>query len=40
MHAAGDDRLLDPLQSSTFDEQEWEWRPVARRADTARLPRP
>ena len=25
MHAAGDDRLLDPPQSSTFDEQEWEW---------------
>ena len=28
MHAAGDDRLLDPLQSSTFDEWEWEWDPV------------
>ena len=25
MHAAGDDRLLDPPQSSTFDDQEWEW---------------
>lgn len=25
MHAAGDDRLLDPPQSSTFDEREWEW---------------
>ena len=24
MHAAGDDRLLDPPQSSTFDDQEWE----------------
>ena len=26
MRAAGDDRLLDPPQSSTFDDQEWEWR--------------
>ena len=25
MHAAGDDRLLDPPQSTAFDEQEWEW---------------
>ena len=25
MHAAGDDRLLDAPQSSTFDDQEWEW---------------
>jgi antitoxin MazE len=25
MHASGDDELLDPAQSSTFDEQEWEW---------------
>lgn len=25
MHAAGDDVLLDPPQSSTFDDEEWEW---------------
>ena len=25
MRAAGDDRLLDPSQSTAFDEQEWEW---------------
>ena len=30
MHAAGDDRLLDPPQSSTFDDQEWEWQPDVR----------
>ncbi|MCY4508882.1 MAG: hypothetical protein OXG35_18290 [Acidobacteria bacterium] len=24
MHAAGDDRLLDPPQSSNFDDQEWD----------------
>ena len=25
MHAAGDDRLLDPPQSNVFDDEEWEW---------------
>lgn len=25
MHAAGDDGLLDPPQSSSFDDGEWEW---------------
>ena len=25
MHAAGADQLLDPPQSSTFDDREWEW---------------
>ncbi len=25
MHAAGEDQLLDPPQSSTFDDEEWEW---------------
>ena len=25
MHARGDDRLLDPPQSSGFDRKEWEW---------------
>ena len=25
MHAAGDDELLDPIQSTGFDEQEWVW---------------
>ena len=31
MHVAGDDRLLDPPHSSTFDE--WEWDPVEGRAE-------
>lgn len=25
MHAAGEDQLLDPAQSSAFDDREWEW---------------
>ena len=25
MRASGDDELLDPTQSNTFDDQEWEW---------------
>lgn len=25
MHAAGDDALLDPPQSNSFDDGEWEW---------------
>ncbi len=25
MRASGDDQLLDPTQSNTFDDQEWEW---------------
>ena len=25
MHAAGDDGLLDPPRSSSFDDGEWEW---------------
>ena len=25
MHAAGDDVLLDPPQSTTFEDGEWEW---------------
>ena len=25
MRTAGDDRLLDPPQATSFDDQEWEW---------------
>ena len=25
MHAVGDDVLIDPPQSGTFDDEEWEW---------------
>jgi len=25
MRAAGDDRLLDPPQATSFDDREWEW---------------
>ncbi len=25
MRAAGDDRLLDPHQATSFDDEEWEW---------------
>ena len=25
MHAAGEDRLLDEVPPSVFDDQEWEW---------------
>lgn len=25
MHAAGDDRLLDPPRATSFDDRDWEW---------------